>query len=125
MPLQYFIRDFMRDYVSLVDRRIYTGRAPDNVQTPYVVMHRVADPRRIMGNRQLRLQFSCFDPQYGKAREVADQIREAIEAIGNDDANAIYASYDDSDVEMYEKDTKLHHIAVDGVFYFQDKSIWG
>lgn len=129
-----FLRDFMQAEVSLVEKRVYRGRSPDGTGRPYIVMYLITDSDGQLGSRNPRLQFSCFAESYGLARAVADQVREAIEALnpgideeGNEKEmqNGIYAAYVAGDRESYDQDSQLHHVPIDGVFYYQDKFIWG
>lgn len=125
MDISTFLRDYMRENVPAIEQRIYRGSSIAGTGRPYIVQYKVGDPLRTYGSRQVRFQFTCFGESFGQTREVANQVRSAIEAIHEDDDNGIFAAYVDSDTELYDQDSGLHQIPIDGLFYFQDKFIWG
>lgn len=125
MDISTFLRDWIRSNVPSIENRIYRGRSIQGTTRPYVVMYKISDPPRQLGSRQVRMQFSVFAESFGSARLAADEVREAIELLLNQEDQSVYASYVDNEQELYDQDSDLYHITVDGLFYFQDKPIWG
>lgn len=115
----------MRDNVPAIENRIYRGRSPQGTGKPYIVQYKISDPPRELGNRQARFQFTCFGDSFGNTREAANQVRKAIEDLHENNENGIHSAYVDSDTELYDQDSQLHQIPIDGLFYYQDIFTWG
>jgi len=102
--------------------RVYYAQAPQDVATPYIVLARVSGPREYShdgatGLYRARFQFSIFATTYYEAKSIADGIRTVLSGASGqlveDPADTIGASFLDNEVDMYEEEAKLHHIAVD------------
>lgn len=76
---------------TLIQDRVYSVKAPDGAQRPYVVFKNVGDNRstRLPGYQVMRLQFNVYpatvagqfpkaSPHYGNAQTIARALRAAI-----------------------------------------------
>lgn len=106
------------------DSKVFPGVAFEGTQAPYISIYSLlSSGRRLMGNRTLRIQVSCFDTIYGRVQALADAVESAIENL--DGQNGVFAAYIDGRVDIYETDTKLNHVAITGEIHFQSRPIFG
>jgi len=111
---------------ALVSDRIYPVRAPQDADTPYVVFSRISSAReqsvtRAIGATAARLQFSCFSTRHttsgaeAGANEVRAQVRAALLAYVTSGGVTIHDLQLESDLDLYEEDTKLFHCLCEAV----------
>jgi len=102
--------------------RVFYNIAPQDVATPYIVFSRVSGPREYShdgatGLYRARFQFSAFAESYYEAKSIAVAIQGVLSGASGqlvaDPNDTIGASFLDNELDLYEEDTKLHHIAVD------------
>ncbi|QKS71905.1 hypothetical protein FLK61_35140 [Paenalkalicoccus suaedae] len=124
-----FIRDWMKEHVESLEGRVYRVRSLPNTNTPYVVMYLINEPRGSYDSKQQQYQFTIFGTEYGSTRACANELKDAIEKLNEDQEqglhNGIFQAYVDSDNELYDRDSGLHQIPIDGVFHYQYKQTWG
>lgn len=102
--------------------RVFYNMARQDVETPYIVLRRVSGPRLYsldgpIGLYPARFQLSIFATTYYEAKCIADGIRSVLSgasgALVESPTDTIGAAFLDNEVDMYEEETQLHHIAVD------------
>ena len=112
-----------------VDGRAYYSLAPQDVAKPYIVLTRVSGPREYSldgptGLYRARFQFSVFSQSYYEAKSIIDAIRSVLSGASGqlveDPADTIGASFLDNELDLYEEETKLHHIAVDYLVWINE-----
>ena len=114
------------DLKSLVGGRIYYNCAPQDVEIPYVVLFKVAGPREHShdGRSHLahpRIQFSVFADTYMAAKEVTQCIQNVLDGFqGESDGVQIQSCLYINEVDMYEPDIGLHHIASDYELFHEE-----
>ena len=103
---------------ALVGTRIYPNVAPQNVAAPYIVYRRVtagrpgamqADTGIVRG----RFQVDVFDGTFDGAAAVREQIRQALQRWRSAGPPVVQATFLDTQIDLYEDDTGLHHLADD------------
>jgi hypothetical protein len=114
---------------ALVNTKIYFTRAPQDVDQPYIVVFKVSGPRVHShdggsGLANPQFQLSIFASSYGTAKEIAAAIQSALQGYtgtmgggsGVFVGNCMYVN----EVDQYEVETELHHIAVDYEFFHEE-----
>lgn len=103
---------------TLVGDRVYPNIMPQNVTLPAVSFRRVtsrreramvADPGIVRG----RFQFDAWASTYDAARDVREQIRLALERWDTTVDTAVDTIFVESEVDLYEDDTEIHHLVID------------
>lgn len=121
--METLFRDFLREYSDLTEHipatKIHSGNAPQNTEPPYITVWLVSKPRGQHGTRWSRLQVSLFDTVYGRGKQIAGIIENAIE-----DFDGGFAQYNENQVDIWEDTTGYYHTAIDGIFYEQEKQIF-
>lgn len=120
------LRTFLLSHESLTDlinTRLYPSAAPEGTQTPYVCYYEVsAVSWHDIPVAYPRFQFSVFATRYLDAKNVAIEIRNILQRYKGDMGGyrVIQIVWEGSR-ELYEPDTKLHHIATDfRIIYRED-----
>ncbi len=114
---------------ALVGTRIYPLVMPQNVTMPAIRYQRISSSRIYShdGPNKLthpRFQFSCFAESYATAKAVANQVRFALAGyqgtMGGAGGVTVQFAIVDDEVDLYEDETKLHHVAVDVVVWHEE-----
>ncbi len=126
-----FIEQALKTYLlaqtgltALVGQHIYyPGEVPQNVVAPYIVMFNVsiAPVHSHGGSSHLstdRFQLSVFSSTYHIAKQIVEQLKLALDGktgnIGTAPGVRVEGIlYDGGPGDLYEDDTKLHHIPID------------
>lgn len=103
---------------ALVGVRVYPNRMPQDVTLPAVSYRRVASGReRAMGANpgivRARFQVDAWAATYAAARNVREQIRLALERWNTTTGTTVDDVFVESDIDLYEDDTKIHHLSMD------------
>lgn len=112
---------------ALVATRIYPNVAPQNVAPPYVVYRRITATRpgamgADTGIVRARFQFDVFAggtdavgaaQGFDDAAAVREQVRLALQRWRSAGPPVVQATFLDSQIDLYEDDTELHHLADD------------
>lgn len=112
------LKDYLINYEPLKDligNRVYPGVLPAKPTLPAVSYFEVSGLRyHDIDVAFPRFQFSCFSPRYLEAKNVAKEIRHALQRFKGQigDTNVIQGVFENQ-FELYENDTKLFNIAVD------------
>lgn len=108
---------------------IFFARAPQDVEQPYIIVLKVAGPRLHShdggsGLANPQFQFSIFASSYGTAKEIAAAVQTALQGysgtMGGESGVAVNGIYYLNEVDQYENETELHHIAVDYEFFHEE-----
>ena len=102
--------------------KIYPGLVPKGIQPPFISIYAISRSRQVFGNRAQRIQISCFDPIYGRGQALADAVETALEKL--DGSLNIFAVHIESRVDLYENDSKLHHVAITGELHYNTRLIF-
>lgn len=109
-----------------VSDRIYYVQAIQEVQLPYIVMTKVSAPRIHShdGYSNLsnpRFQFSSFAETYLEAKQITRSIQQVLQGFRgvSEDVHIQMCLYM-NEVDMYETQTGLHHVAVDYEIYHRE-----
>ena len=111
------------DLYNLVKERIYILKLPQNPTYPAITYFRVSSPRHHdIDVSYPRFQFDSWASTYEEARNVANEIRKAIQREkglwnGIKIIQVVYLN----EVEMYENDTKIYHIVTDFQILYREE----
>jgi hypothetical protein len=119
---------FVTTYLTGTDgkKRIYPVIAPQDVATPYIVVFKVDAPRDHShdGASHLanpRFQISIFSTTYAEAKAIAAAVQAALQGhagtMGGAGGVAVGAIIYENEVDFYEEDTKLFHLACDYIVW--------
>ncbi len=104
---------------ALVGSRIYPSLMPQNVTLPALTYIKVAGPRVSAmsidtGVARPRFQVSCWSQTYSQAKALAAQVRAALQRWrGTESGVVIQASFMENEIDLYDNETELHHVALD------------
>lgn len=112
------LRAFILEQTSLTDLisdKLFPSVAPEGTPPPYVCYYEVSSVAwHDLPVAYPRFQFSVFSKRYLEAKNIAAELRGIIQrykgTMGN--TRVIQGVWEGSR-ELYEPDTKLHHIATD------------
>jgi hypothetical protein len=112
------LRDYLIAYTdlnALVGSRIYPAVLPDNPTYPAIAHSEVSGSRRHNINVAFpRYQFSCFSPTYLIAKEVATQVRKALQRYsGLMGSTRVIQGVFENEIEFYDPTEKVWNVAVD------------
>ena len=111
---------------NLVGNRIYPMILPQNTALPAVSYQRISAIRERShegpsGLAHPRFQFSCWGDTYKQVKDVAEQIRFALDGYkGIMNEVHIDAIYIEDDRDVYDPKTKIYHIAIDAVIWHEE-----
>lgn len=100
---------------NLIGTRIYPGWIPENAPMPSVAYLEVSGVRHHDIDVAFpRYQFSCFSTRYLEAKEIADEIRKALQRYKGDiSGTRVIQGVHEGTFEQYERDTGIYHVAID------------
>lgn len=108
---------------DLVGERIYILKLPQNPVLPAITYFRVSSPRHHDINVSFaRFQFDSWALSYNEVRDVAKEIRKAIQREKGiwDGVKVIQGVYI-NETEMYESETEIYHIASDFKIIYREE----
>lgn len=111
---------------ALVSTRIYPVIAAQGATPPYVVHSRISGVRESAmgadtGVARARVQVSSYGLTYSSAKNVAKQSRLALQRYsGTIGADEILAIFVENDIDLYEEDTRLFHVASDYLVFYRE-----
>lgn len=105
---------------ALVSTRIFPNILPQKPTFPAISYRRVSAVRAsCMGvdrpNVEARFQVDIWALTYTSARQTADQVRKALQRYNTTDIEDIFI---ESEIELYEDESRTHHIAVDFIVHY-------
>jgi hypothetical protein len=109
---------------TYVGTRIYSVKAPQNVQVPYCAYYIISDIRDYSHQgyshlRRIRVQISCFSNETVELESIKEQVIAAIEAWPTVNAN-VQAAFIEDGPDLYEDETQRYHIPVDAIIWYGD-----
>lgn len=126
MAIETKLRDYLlsiKEIQSAVGNRIYPGWLPEKPTYPaiaYLAVSGVAHHNIPVAYP--RFQFSVFSTKYGEAKELAEEIRSALQRYkGNMGGVRVLQGVWEGSRDMYESDTKLYHIATDFKIIYREE----
>jgi len=126
MNLEEALFAYLKDYAglkALVSTRIYPLILPQPPTLPAVTYFKVsmvnkrtlASPSNVL--KQVRIQFSCWANTYSEAKDVAEQVKLALQDFRGEMGGAGGVQVLDGNVineqDLYETDTGIYHVPVD------------
>jgi hypothetical protein len=120
------VRNKLLEYTpltNLISTRLYPLKLPQTPTYPAIVYQLISDPRREMGTKSPRYQYSIYGTTYGQVKDVESKLKEALETL--EGTAKIFAQFEEDTRPTYENDTNLYSIQVDAIFYYQDIEEWG
>lgn len=103
---------------ALIATRVYPNVLPQNVTLPAISYRRVTAERiSAMGSDsgvvRARFQFDVWAVSYADARAVTEQLRGALQRWRNASGTVIQDTFFLNEIDLYEDETRVHHVAVD------------
>ena len=119
---------YLDNYAGLsaeVDDRIYPGVLPQSPTLPAVTYHRISTPRLSKFEDQFlphaRFQFDCWAMEYSRAKDVAQQVKEALDVYsGPMGAYTVEVTLIDDEIDTYEPETGYWHSIVDVIIWYEE-----
>ncbi|QJD87900.1 tail completion protein gp17 [Cohnella herbarum] len=108
---------------NVIGKRIYPGWFPEKVEYPAVAFLEVSGvSHHDIAVGYPRYQFSCFSPRYLEVKAVSSELRKNLQRYkGMMGSSRIIQIVWEGSREMYEPETKLHHIATDfKIIYWEE-----
>jgi len=128
MPFEEGLFAYLDGYPGLtleVGSRIYPILIPQEATFPLVTYTRISTPRLHEFERSFlphpRFQFDCWAESYNRAKDVAAQVRAALDLYGGAmGAYTVRVSLVDDERDVYEPETKLWHVIVDAIIWYEE-----
>lgn len=112
---------------GLVGQRIYPIAMPQGTTLPAITYQRVSTVRigskqGPTGMAQPRLQINCWSKSYGDAKALADAVRVALDGYRGLMGGAVdvWETVVGTDVDLYEEDLGIYHVAVDVTIWHRE-----
>ena len=111
---------------ALVSTRIYPLVMPQNATLPAVTFSKISGPRahamqQDAGLAYPRFQVSCWGGTYKQAKEVAGQVRAALQdytgTMGGAGGVVVSGVFLEDENDLYEPGTQAYHIAIDFIIW--------
>lgn len=131
-----FIEEAIYSYLSghagltaLVSNRIYPLVMPQNTILPAVTFSKVSGPRvhamqKDTGMAYPRFQVSCWGSTYKQAKEVAAQVRAALQdykgTMGGAGGVVVGGVFIQDENDLYEPGTQVYHVALDFIIWHDE-----
>ena len=128
-----FIEEAIYSYLSghagltaLTGTRIYPLVMPQNTILPAVTFSKVSGPRvhamqKDTSTAYPRFQVSCWGSAYKQAKEVAAQVRAALQdykgTMGGAGGVAVGGVFLEDENDLYEPGTQVYHVALDFIIW--------
>ena len=115
---------------DLIGQKLYyQGEVPQDVVEPYVLFFKISTDRAhcYAGSSKLataRFQISIFAEYYYQTKLIAEQIQVALQGVTGNIGDSPYVNIGSSiyldEVDLYETETKLYHLACDYQIAYTD-----
>lgn len=114
---------------ALVGDRIYYTRAIQDTAKPYIVFSKVGGVRMhthqgAAGLVHARFQFSAFAETYIAAKNVQVEVQDVLQGfqgtLGGAGGVEVYTCHYENEIDFYEDDTRLYHVAADYMFWYSE-----
>jgi hypothetical protein len=111
---------------ALVSNRLYPQRLPESVTMPAIAYRRVSGERMMShsgpsGVASPRYQMECWGMSYAEAKQVAEQVRIALDGYkGLMGSVPVQGTFVDDDRDRYDSVTKQHFVQVDAIFWHEE-----
>jgi hypothetical protein len=128
MPFEEGLFAYLDAYPGLtleVGSRIYPLVLPQRPTFPAVTYVRISTPRLLEFERAFfphpRFQFDCWAESYDRAKDVAAQVRAALNLYrGAMGAYTVQTSLVEDERDMYDPETKLWHVIIEAVIWYEE-----
>ncbi|MEW5921568.1 MAG: DUF3168 domain-containing protein [Bacillota bacterium] len=114
---------------ALVGSRIYPLVMPQGTTLPAVTFSKVSGPRvhamqHDAGLAYPRFQVSCWGSTYKQAKEVAAQVRAALQdfkgTMGGPGGAEVSGVFLEDETDLYEPNTQIYHVALDFIIWHNE-----
>ncbi len=112
---------------DLVDSRIYPLRLPQGFELPAISYQRVSGDRAkdingSIGHAQPRIQVDCWTNSYGKLKDLAKAVRQALDRFQGNLGGGSYVQHAslEGEMETYEEETEIQRVSLDFVIYHNE-----
>lgn len=108
---------------NIVGNRIHPGWLPEKPVYPALAYLEVSGvSHHNIPVAYPRFQFSVFSTRYGEAKQVAEEVRKALQRYKGDMGGIkVLQGVWEGSRDMYESDTKLYHIATDFKIIYREE----
>lgn len=105
-----------------IGTRMYPVAFPQNPVFPLITYSQISgqhpvDADGATGNAYVRWQFSVWSKSYSEAKQSAEQFRLAANTLLGD---AIYMCEMDSELDLWDPETRLYHVPIDLVLWHSE-----
>lgn len=126
MAIETKLRDYLlsiKEIQSVVGNRIHPGWLPEKPTYPAIAYLQISGvAHHNIPVAYPRFQFSVFSTKYGEVKELAEEIRSALQRYeGNMGGVRVLQGVWEGSRDMYESDTKLYHIATDFKIIYREE----
>ena len=103
---------------ALVSTRIYPSHLPQETALPAISFSRASTVRTTAmdadpGLVRARIQVSCWDDDYSDTRDIADQVRSALQRFRGTAASIVVQdTFLESEIDTYDPATETYHAAL-------------
>lgn len=114
---------------ALVGQRIYYVKAPQDIESPYVVFSKLSAPREhdhdgASGLASARFQLSIFALTYREVKLIARQIQSVLQAfkgtMGGDGGVSVNGAFYQNEIDFWEENIKLYHTDCDYLIWYNE-----
>lgn len=117
--------EYLDNYAGLsmeIDNRLYPLLLPQKVELPAVTYQRISTVRLLEFEQSFmphpRFQFSCWAEDFERAKDVAEQVRLALDVyIGSMGSETVRASIIDGERDMYDPATGIWNSIIEAVIW--------
>lgn len=126
MTIETSLGQYLEDYVALADDRVYAKKLPQNPTLPALTYLRVAAVPEYSHSgyshlTNARFQVSCWAETYATVRQLAAQVRTALDGYsGFMGTTQIGSCFCKGDRDLEETDTGRQHVPLDFDIGFND-----
>ncbi len=130
------IEDALYSYLStypgltaLISDRVYPLKRPQKIKSPALTYQKISCPRlHTFGNdpgmATPRFQFSCFAEDYNTVKNIAEQVRFALQdysgTMGGVDGVIVGAVNLEDEVDLYEEDAEIFRVDLDFIIWHKE-----
>ncbi|ETT46273.1 hypothetical protein BSK66_25515 [Paenibacillus odorifer] len=126
MAIETKLRDYLlsiKEIQSVVGNRIHPGWLPEKPTYPAIAYLAISGvSHHNIPVAYPRFQFSVFSTKYGEAKELAEEIRSALQRYkGSMGGVRVLQGVWEGSRDMYESGTNLYHIATDFKIIYREE----
>lgn len=119
MTIEQALIEHLIDEIDGVGGRVYPAVFPEDVVFPALRIQRISGAPAVhhcgdSGEERARVQVSCYAKTYSEAKAVAQAVRASLSAVNGAMGSLAQATtFIKNETDLYEAETRLHHVALD------------